>query len=299
MGSLKKIGKTISRVNAGIVTGGLSELAGYKGGNPFKTEYDTQSQVPLETPEQSAARKMLFDFAKQGKFGNFEAGQNLGLGLGDFNMTGAEKTGMSSLQSLLSSGIPDQFKLGDAALQDILATSPSAIDAQFEPFKAIANREIQGQMDSVKRNAAFGGNLFSTGTYRNLNDVGARGAETLTGQLANLTNNALERRLRAIPLAYQAGGAVEDLNRGRISDAFQYGGIERNLNDARIKAGDAEILRRRNELTMPIQAAHTVLGSNPNYGIPEIKTPKPNPFMDLLNLAVKGGSAYLGAGGLG
>lgn len=249
------------------------------------------SQVPLETPEQRAARQKLLGFANTGQFGDFQAGAEVPLGFGDFNATGIEQQGLSSLQQLLGSGIPDQFKMGDAALQDLLATSPQQIENQFNPFKTQVQRQIGESNAALKRNAGFAGNLYSTNTIQNLGDVQARGNETLTSQLANLTNEALNRRLSAIPLAYQSGQAQEGINLGRIQASQQFGGLTRQLNDASIKARDAEILRRRQELQLPIQAAQTVAGQGSNFGIPSVET---SPYQDLLNMVGQVGGQYAG-----
>lgn len=249
------------------------------------------SQVPLETPQQRAARQMLTDFASTGKFGNFTAGEDIGLGYGDFNATGLETSGLSSLQKLLNGGIPDQYKMGDQALKGFLTSDPNQIQASFDPFKAQVERQIAESNRALKRNAGFAGNLFSTNTIRGLGDIQARGNETLTAQLANLTNQALDRNLSAIPLAYQSGREQEGIQMGRIGASQQYGGLTRMLNDASIKARDAELLRRRQELQMPIDAAKSVAGTPSQFGVPSIET---NPLQDLLGLVGKIGGDYAG-----
>jgi hypothetical protein len=272
---------TLALLGASVAAPAVSSLFGKK-----KT-----SQVPLETPEQRAARQKLMSFASTGTFGDFTAGAPVDLGYGDFSATPIEQQGLTSLQGLLASGIPDQFRLGDAALQDVLATSPEAIDAQFQPFKTQVGREIADSNAALKRSAGFAGNLYSTDTIRNLGDIQARGNETLTAKLADLTNEALNRKLSAIPLAYQSGNAQEAITQGRIAASQQFGGLTRQLNDAAIKARDAEILRRRQELQLPIQAAETVAGQGSNFGIPSVTT---SPYQDLLNMAGQVGGQYLG-----
>jgi hypothetical protein len=280
----------VGRVAAGVATGGLSEAA-----RLLKSKQQNLEQVPLETPEQAAARKKLMGFANTGKWGDFTAGAEVPLGYGDYGVTGIENQGLSSLQNLLSSGIPSQFQMGDAALRDILNPDPNFIQSQFDPFKAQTQRQISDSNDALKRTAGFAGNLYSTDTIRSLGDIEARGNETLTAQLANLTNQALDRRLSAVPLAYQSGQAQEGIAQGRIGSAMQYGGLTRQLNDASIKARDSEILRRRQELQLPIQAATSVAGQNANFGVPSIPYTQQSPYMDLLNIAASlGGRAMAG-----
>lgn len=250
-----------------------------------------QKQVPLETPEQRAARQALLGFSQTGRFGDFQAGAEIPLGYGDFNPTDIEQSGLSNLQNLLTSGIPDNFRLGDEALRDLLATSPEAIQSQFDPFKAQVERQIRDADTNLRRNAGFTGNLYSTNTIRGLGDIEARGQETLTSHLANLTNQALDRRLQAIPLAFQSARGQEDIRLGRIDASQRFGGLTRQLNDASIRSRDNELLRRRQELQLPIQAAQTVAGGPPPFGVPEVQQ---SPYQDLLGLVGQIGGNYLG-----
>ena len=247
-------------------------------------------QVPLETAEQRAARQKLMGFANTGKFNDFTAGAEVPLGYGDYGMTGIEGQGQSALQDLLNQGLPSQYAAGDAALADYLKTDPTDVAAQYDPFKTQVQRQISESNRALKRNAGFAGNLYSTDTIRNMGDIEARGNETLTSELARLTDSALNRRLQAIPLAYQSGEAQQAAKLAQIQASQQYGGLTRQLNDASIKARDAEILRRRQELQLPIQAAQTVAGQQSNFGVPSINT---SPYGDLLGLVGQIGGQYL------
>lgn len=249
-----------------------------------------QSQVPLETPEQAAARRKLMGFADTGKFGDFTAGAEVPLGYGDYGMTGIEGQGQSALQDLLNQGLPSQYAAGDNALMDFLKTDPADVSAQYDPFKTQVERQIADSNRALKRNAGFAGNLYSTDTIRGLGDIQARGNETLTAQLASLTDSALNRRLQAIPLAYQSGAGQQEAKLNQINASQQYGSLTRQLNDASIKARDAELLRRRQELQLPIQSAQTVAGQTANYGVPSVQT---SPYGDLLGLVGQIGGSYL------
>lgn len=273
---------------APAIAGGLIAAGGSIAGGLLGKK--KQAQVPLETAEQRAARIKLMEFANTGKFGDFTAGAEVPLGYGDYGVTGIEQQGQSALQKLLNQGLPSQYAMGDAALADYLKTDPTDVAAQYDPFKAQVNRQINESNRALKRGAGFAGNLYSTDTIRGLGDIQARGNETLTSQLANLTNEALNRRLQAIPLAYQSGEAQQAAALQQIGASQQYGGLTRQLNDASIKARDAEILRRRQELQLPIQAAQTVAGQTANYGVPSINT---SPYGDLLGLVGQIGGQYL------
>lgn len=284
------MGFSFGRAVTALATGGLSEAA-----RKLKGQQQNLPQEALETPEQAEARRKLLGFASSGTYGKFTAGAEVPLEYGDFNATDIEGQGLSNLQGLLRSGIPDQYRLGDEALRDILATSPEAIDAQFQPFKTRATREIRESEDAFKRGAGFAGNLYSTNTMEELGGIRARGNETLIGELARLTDSALNRRLSAIPLAYQSGREQEDLAMGRVAASQTFGGLTRQLNDAKIKARDAELLRRRQELGLPLQALTNVAGQNSTFGVPSIPYQEQSPYMDLLNIAASLGGRFAGA----
>lgn len=284
--SLRKIAGAVSPVN------GLLDTVFSKALNPGST---TTAQVPLETPEQKAARMKLAEFMNTGTFGNFTAGADIGVRPGDYTMTGAEQTGQTALQSLLNGGIPSQFQMGDKALADLLNPDPNFIQSQFDPFKAQVQRQIGEATNATKRNLGYAGNLYSTGAIRDIGEVQAKGNETLTAQLATLTNEALNRRAAAIPLAYQSGAAQEGINLGRIGASQQYGGLSRTLSNQGTDAANAELLRRRNEMLLPLNAATNLAGTNANFGLPSITTQNPNPMLDLLTAIISAGGQVAGA----
>ena len=331
---------------------GVGSALGSYLGNKGKKE-TTAEQVPLETKEQREARQALLEFARTGKYGDFTAGADIGVQSGDYSMTGLEQQGQSALERLLGSAIPgvpsqfdmgdqalagffdpandpqraSQYAMGDDALATLLNTDPAYIQSQFDPFKTQVQRQIAESERALKRGAGFAGNLYSTNTIRGLGDIQARGNETLTAQLASLTNDALNRRLAAIPLAYQSGAASEGLtaanlnrrlsavplayqsgaaradidarnegiNQSRIASAYQYGGLPRALSNAATSESNAELIRRRNESLLPINTLQSVAGQSANFGVPSVTIPEQNPWLDLLNSIVQAGGQYYGS----
>lgn len=282
------------RIGIGAATGGQSEvfnalsgggLFGGGGGGGAK-------QVPLETKEQRDARRLLLSFAETGRFGDFEAGAEVPVGLGDYRMTDMEGEGLTGLQSLLRSGIPDKYRLTDDALRDVLDTSPEAIERQFQPFRAQTERQMRDAGTALKRNLSYAGDLYSTDAGRQFADLEARGNETLSAEMARLTNAALDRRLQAVPLALQSERDKEATAMGRVDASQTYGSLTRRLNDASIKARDAELLRRRQELLLPIDAASAVVNAPVQFGVPSVET---SPYQDLLAMVGQLGGTALGA----
>jgi hypothetical protein len=85
------------------------------------------------------------------------------------------------------------------------------------------------------------------------------------------------------------------LTLGRVGASQTYGALPRNLNNASVAERNAETLRRRNELLLPINAATSVAGQNANFGVPDVTVQNPNPMLDLLTVLIGGGSKIMAA----
>jgi quercetin dioxygenase-like cupin family protein len=285
------------KVGSWVATGatvatGVGSYFGSKG-NKSKSA----SQGPLETPEQGMARRLLLQYATNGKIGGITAGQDLQLGQQDYDLSNLERTGTGQLMARLNSGQPEMYGLANQGIRDLMDTSTAGLDAQFSPYKALAAREGQEASDAFKRNAAFTGGLYSTDTVRGLGDISVRTAETNQARLADLMGGALSRKAQAVGLAQNAGSLEEDMARGRIGDAFAYGGLERTLQNQKVEAANAEKLRRRSEIMGQLDAAGAVAGQSSQFGVGSVNVPKPNPYMDFLSLVVNAGSRFAGSRG--
>lgn len=292
--NLKKAAKgAIGGVAAGGIVG--AQAGGLLGGlGAFDSGTTEQSQVPLETPEQRNARQLLMRYATTGQIGdNFTAGEDIGLAQGNYGMTGLEQQGQSALQALINSGTPAGYAVSDRATADLMNTSTEGLAAMFSPFSAIADRNNALAESSAKRSAAFGGNLYSSDTIRNLGDVNAKTAETKNAELARLTEGALNRKLSAAGLAQQSAAGQENISRNRIADTFNYGSLERNLANAKVQEQNTEALRRRQEVLGQLQGATAVSGANVQWGVPSVTTQNPNPYLDFLKMAMQMGGAAL------
>lgn len=270
-------------IGAGLAISGAASALGGLLGNKKKSV----SQVPLETVEQKEARKALETFGRTGRVGTVKAGENLGI---EYGLSDIEQSGLSSLQDLLNSALPSELEMTGGYLNDLFDTSPDAIDAQFNPFKSRVQREIRDAQDELKRSASFGGNLYSTSTIQDLGDVGARGNELLTEKLVQLVNDKENRRLAAVPLAFQAAQLQEALPLQRIQASQQLGGLERLIQ----QINDAELLRRRGEQFKQLDAYSTVAGTPSQFGVPSVSVAQESPLQGLLNYAGNLGGQIVG-----
>lgn len=258
----------------------------------------TQTQVPLEPPEITAARKSLSDYANTGVFGTGDnqivAGQDLGLPLGNYDINSTERSALSNLEQIINASLPSSLTSANDTLNNFLNDTSIDPAGQFAPFKTAVERELRDRTNELKRSAAFAGNLFSRDTIQNLGDVQARGQEQLTSALAELTNQALNRRLSAAQAAPGVAGAIDTLNSNRIRDALSLGGYERNLSNVGAEVQRNELLRQRDEQLGRINALQAVLGSTPQYGVPSIDYTEPSPFQNFLNIVAQIGGKAVG-----
>lgn len=250
---------------------------------------DKVSQEAMLTPEQKAMMAKLSGFAETGQFGDFKAGAEVPIQYMDARATGAEEQSLSALQNLLSTGIPEQYKLSSDMLKQYASADPFG---GYQTFSDMTDREIAKASAGVKRSAGFAGNLYSTDTVKKLGDVEGQGVSAKAAELARLTDRGMDRKLSAAQLALQAGESEQGARIGQIDAAQRYGSVIRNLNNAAMAERNNELLRRRQELLLPIDAAKSVLGKGVEYGVPSVET---SPYADLMNMVGQIGGTAIGA----
>lgn len=289
---------------AAVAVGGGSILASGVG-SYFGSKGKGSSQIDLsmlESPEQRAARSGLLDFARTGKFGNYSAGDAYGGSFGDFGMSALETSATGQLGDRLGQGPGEMFGLGDQALRDLLTTekyNPLNNEGVYSGLSGVIDRGTRDAGNALKRSSAFGGSLYSTDTVRGLGDVEARGAEAKSATMASLFDNYIGRKVGGISTAFGANQQAEDIKRGRLSDAFQYGGLQRNLNTAKDQAFYNDFLRQRQEKGQQIGALTNVANKDSQFGVPSVSVPKEDPWARIMGLLAQfGGKAagsYFGA----
>ena len=104
--------------------GGISDF--------FKSkEGTTITQTPMQTTEQTDMMRMLAEFAKTGKFGDYQAGEAYTGKLGEYGMTGLEGEGQSKMMDMLRS-LPGMFGAGKEQLTSTMGTEPKLLTAGKE-----------------------------------------------------------------------------------------------------------------------------------------------------------------------
>lgn len=274
---------------------------GMQGGFFKKGSYSTPDPKAFMTPEQQEALGGMMAFARSGKFGpgmGMTAGETYKGSLGDFEMTGTEKTSQSKLDALLKSGMAGSFGLGTDEIKKLLTTNaydPNNDGGVYSGLTAGIDYNTQRAMDAAKHAGAYSGGLYSSGVGRNIQDVAIQGGNQKSSILAGLYKDFADKKFNAIPLALGAGESEEGMNLNRINAGYSFGGLPRALNTARDQANYGEFQRSRSEAMSPLNMMAKVYGNGPNWGTPGQTIETPSQWNRLLDMAVQGGATALGA----
>jgi len=280
----------LNPITGGLLLGGVGSVGSALLGGKKKSS----TQVPLQTPQEALARSKLLELADSGTLNDLRLGEDIGLPEGVFDLSGLERDAIGAFEDRFREGGPSSlFSAIDTTLEFL--NDPTIDPAgTFAPFKDRLESEIRDRNDALKREAGVFGDLFSTNTVQRLGDVQNEGSQIIAERLAGLTNQALDRRLTA---ANQLGGLsslLESIQRGRIGDLLGVGGLERELENARINQERQEILRRRGEDLGRIDALTSVLRSPTQFGVPSVDVAQSSPFQGVLDLVSRIGGDIVG-----
>lgn len=269
-----------------------------------KKKGTTITQEEMLTPEQKAALASLSSFSQTGKFGNYQAGEAYAGDLGDFKMTDIEQLGQNKLRDLVSGNLPEMFNLGADEIKKLLTTDnydPYSETGVYKGFATNVNRAAGEESNTLARNLAVTGDLYSTENARQQGLLSERTTLAKQNKLAELYDTFAQRKLAGAETAVDIGTKQEAINQGRIGLSQSLGSLQRLLNDAQAKAQYADYLRGRTEMQGTIDAAKSVLAKDVPYGVKSFTTPdSASPFSNLLNaglnLAGQAAGAYLTGG---
>ena len=248
--------------------GGLSSL--------FKSKSNTTTQEEMISPEQKRAREILMQYG----------------------MTGATPTGYQAGEAYDLSGFnfdPSQYEL--SGLQQLFMPSSdldaargvynSMTDTTFNPedqstglgaFRKALSRETQDASDVLNREAAITGGRFGTGIQKQKADLAAQQSEQMGIKLAELFNNQQNRALSA------ASGlqGVEGLQQNRLAQLFQYGGLERDLQNQKAQLEYNDKQRQRDEQLATMSTLGDIYKQNNQWGVKSVTTKTPGIGMAML-----------------
>ena len=255
-------------------------------------------QEPMMTPAQMTAESLLEHYAKTGRWGGFQAGQDYTGPLGAYEMTEPEKTAQSQLLQLLQGTMPEMFTQGAGVIKDY------ALGDKFDPysekgiysgFKRNVMREAGDVASALDRKLAITGDMYSTARAKEHGLLGERTQNILSDKLAELYDQFVTRKLGAAQDLTKLGLQEEGIKTGRIGLGMSLGSFDRLLKDVQAKEAYADWNRKRGEWLDSINAANTLWNKNVPYGMKTLEYTEPSPFAAVLNSGLQLAGTIIGS----
>lgn len=256
--------------------------------------------------EKIKALQDLSAFSSTGKIGSFTAGERYGQPTGNYLISPTEELATKKLYSSIDAGTPQSIQFGDSALMKLFGRTGdyfdvSSLKPNLDAYKDLSEVQTKRGFDAIKRNAAFSGNLYSTDTIRKMGDYQTQSNADINARLADLTQGYMQLQAQSkqnqfsalsslLPQFYNSATTQENINNSRIGNAFNFGGLQRTLSDAKAKDAYSEWLRARQEPLIQLDTMKSLIGAEPS-GYYE-----PSKWSGLLNALAGAGGASAGYG---
>jgi hypothetical protein len=255
----------------------------------FGGKSSTTTLEPMLTNEQKQAMSLLQQFGATGQLGNFQAGQGADLSGFNFDRTGTEVAGLGMLNQNMNSGY-----LSDAqnALSGIVNAKFDPTDPSngFAAFQRQLARSTQGASDVLNREAAITGSRFGTQISKDKADLAAQQSDITASKMGDLWNQTQQNKLSA------ANGLanIDQVIQQKTQQAFQLGGLERDLKNQQAQLKYEDWQRARNERLSSIDALSGVMNKNVDYGAKSITTKSPSLFSQFAGTVLGGVGTAIG-----
>lgn len=253
----------------------------------FSSKKSTTTLEPMLTDEQKKAMSLLTNFGATGQLGDFQAGQQYDLSGFNFDQTGMEQTG----QNLFNQNMNSQY-LGDAqnALSGMVNAkfNPDDPSSGFAAFQRQLARSTKGQDDVINRDAAIMGSRFGSRIGRDKVDLAERQSDITASKLGDLWAQTEQNKLGAA-----AGLAnIDQVIQQKTQQAYQLGGLERDLKNQKAQIAYDDWQRSRNERLSSIDALSGVMNKNVEYGLKSYTKKSPGIGMAMLGEVIPGIGSY-------
>ncbi len=251
----------------------------------FKTKKKDVSMQPMLTNQQLEAQKALLDFGLTGKGpAGFQAGEGIDTSGFDFGLKDLERSGLSRIAGLLGSGTPEGIETARGGLSRLV---DAPFDSEtpfggFSAFKRQLQREIDEADDVIDRESAITGSRFGSRILGEKGDLAEKQSDIIATTLADLFRQSQDRSLSAASSLANLEGLSEGIERGRVEDAFRFGGLERDLKNTKAQIDFNEKQRQRDEKLAALAGLETVFGRNVGFGLKDFTKKSPSTFQAIL-----------------
>ncbi len=256
----------------------------------FKSRSTTVTKDPMLTKEQLQAQQMLAQLASTGSYGGINLGEAYNGSLGDFNQTGTEQLAGGNLLKLLQSGGSQSagFNTARNTLTGLANNTfnPDDPSSGYAAYSRQVARSGKVANDAINRESAITGDRFSTSIGRQKADLGAQQSDILASKLGELYNTAQDRSLQAA----QGLGNLElqgnSVDTNNIQQGFQYGDLQRELNNMQAQAKYSEFMRQREEKLKQIDIGSNLFNRNVQFGEMSKTTKAPSIFSSIMGQVI-------------
>ena len=225
-------------------------------------------QVQLVPEFQTELAKQLAGWASSnmGKFTPGEAyGGKLTAGMSPF-----ESTGMDILNKYLSSNdLGSLFGMAEGQISDTL--SGKYADPSTSPFiksmSKLAGMNLQDEIDKTRASRGARGTFFTTQALDDERLLKERTQNTLNSIIGQFIQDERGKMLEAVPTAAKlAQYRTQGVPLAKIEAATSFGSLPRLIEQAGLESEYQDFLRKRKELTYPLEVAQGVIGTNRPFG---------------------------------
>jgi hypothetical protein len=149
----------------------------------------------------------------------------------------------------------------------------------FGAFQRQLSRATQNSADQLNRESAITGSRFGTQIARQKADLGERQADITANKMGDMWSQTQGNKLAAAQGLGQLQAMQEQINQSRIAQAFQLGGLQRELKnqEAQLKYGD--FMDTKNQR---LNALSGVMNNKVDWGIKDLTTKSPSTFMKMM-----------------
>jgi hypothetical protein len=263
----------------------------------FKGKSETITAEPMLTDEQKRAMTALLNYGMTGTTpSGYQAGQPYDLSGFNFDTSNLENLGLSQLFNLAGRGGPSGLNTARNTLSQLtdLTFDPDDTSTGFGAFKSQLARKVQDASDVLDREAARTGNRFGTAIAGEKRDLAAEQSDQIASKLADLFNTQQNRALSASLGLTSLEGAAENIAQNRISQLFNYGGLERDLQNQKANLEFSDWQRKRDEQLSSLTGLQNVFNRNVNFGVLSQDVKSPSLFSQLLRPALTAAGMAIG-----
>jgi hypothetical protein len=271
-----------------VVGGSLGALGGFSS----KKKNQTISPEQMMPEWQKNLGSQLGSWVSN-NLGNYTPGQAYTGSMPNLQMSGLENLGTDLATKFAQGNMGELFGAGKQQILDTLGGKYANANTSpyIQSLSNLSKINLQDALDQTRASRGALGNYYSTQTVKGEGDVANKSQAQLNSLIGQWMQNERQNQLGAASTAANMG---QWETMAPMQAAFQYGGLQRTIDQADYENRYRDFERQRSELSQLPGMALQTYQSNPMYGFMGMNAPQSNASGDLMSLL--GGAS--GQGGL-